>query len=218
MIYTDSNSRIETTDRRLIMFDWDGVLADSLDIFTTVFLQSCRQCGFHGLREPGQLMGLFDENLFQAMQKLGLGQEIIGQILVCFKRNMNTHVHEIKLFDGVAWALNTIARKHTVTIITSNISEIPLNVLAREGVKSVEQVLGAEIDTSKTRKIRQTISRYPDSQPFYVGDTKGDMLEGKEAGASTIAVTWGWHSMEKLDEGNPDYRVSSPRELAVLLG
>ena len=61
------------------------------------------------------------------------------------------------------------------------------------------------------------MSRNLDMPAFYVGDTKGDMIEGKQAGAVTVAVTWGWHSTEKLTEGSPDYMVHTPTELKNLL-
>lgn len=40
------------------------------------------------------------------------------------------------------------------------------------------------------------------------------MVEGREAGAHPIAVTWGWHTEERLIKGNPDYIAHSPQELA----
>ena len=33
---------------------------------------------------------------------------------------------------------------------------------------------------------------------WYVGDTVGDIVEGKESGVGTIAVTWGWQRLEAL--------------------
>lgn len=200
------------------MFDWDGVLADSLDVFTSVFVESCRQCHYDGFNEPGRLMGLFDGNMYETMGAMGLDRQRIGRILDRFRQNVASRIQEIRLFDGVAPALDAIARRHTVTIITSNVSAVPLEVLEREGIRCVAQVLGVDVDTSKIRKIRQVRSRYPDRPACYVGDTKGDMLEGREAGVLTVAVAWGWHGMEKLEEAKPDYRVASPEALAALLG
>lgn len=196
------------------MFDWDGVLADSLEVFTSIFLDACRQSQFLGLDKPGRLMGLFDGNMYAAMEALGLPREKISRILEHFRQGALARIDEIELFDGISGVLNAIAESNVVAIITSNLSAIPLNVLSRERIRCVAEVLGAEIDKSKVRKIRLTMSRYPSLPAFYVGDTKGDMLEGRSAGAKTIAVTWGWHRKEKLQEGTPDFVVRSPTELA----
>jgi phosphoglycolate phosphatase len=48
---------------------------------------------------------------------------------------------------------------------------------------------------------------------FYIGDTTGDILEAREAGVQTVAVTWGWHSREKLVAVHPDFLVDRPEEL-----
>ena len=61
------------------------------------------------------------------------------------------------------------------------------------------------------------MSRYQDLPGYYVGDTKGDMIEGKKAGALTVAVTWGWHTREKLADASPDHMVHTPAELVTLL-
>jgi phosphoglycolate phosphatase len=197
------------------MFDWDGVLADSLELFTSVFLESCHRCGFHSLDTPGRLMALFDGNLYTSLATLGLQRNTIRRILRHFKRDSLARLDEIRLFEGIPEALDAIGRGNTVIIVTANLSEIVWSVLRRDGVRCVEEVLGVEAGTSKVEKIRQARRRYPSLPAFYVGDTKGDMLEGRSAGTETIGVLWGWHPEEKLREGEPDFLVRSPRELAA---
>lgn len=196
------------------MFDWDGVLADSLAVFTAVFLDGCDRCGVHGLEAPGRLMALFDGNLYAGMQAAGMQRETVRRILRHFKRDTLARLDEIRLFEGIPGALEAIGRGNTVIIVTANLSEIVWSVLQRDGVHCVAEVMGVEAGTSKVEKIRQARRRYPSLPAFYVGDTKGDMLEGRSAGAETIAVLWGWHPEEKLREGEPDFLVRSPRDLA----
>jgi phosphoglycolate phosphatase len=61
------------------------------------------------------------------------------------------------------------------------------------------------------------MARYPGLSAYYIGDTKGDMIEGRKAGAITVAALWGWHAVEKLEEGAPDHFVRSPEALLDLL-
>ena len=93
-----------------------------------------------------------------------------------------------------------------------------LDAIARYPHPVSLKVLGAETDTSKIRKIQKTMRRFPSLPAYYVGDTKGDMIEGRSAGAKTVAVSWGWHPEEKLREGRPDFMIRSLIELATLLG
>ena len=81
----------------------------------------------------------------------------------------------------------------------------------------MKDVLGAEKERSKAIKIGDTMARHINQPAYYVGDTSGDIIEGKRAGAMTVAVTWGWHDVEKLEEASPDFIVSSPAELTALM-
>jgi len=62
-------------------------------------------------------------------------------------------------------------------------------------------------------------------EQWYVGDTVGDIVEGKAAGVRTIAagvrtiaVGWGWHDAERLLGASPDYLAQTPADLLEFLG
>jgi len=200
----------------LVMFDYDGVLVDSLAVFTSVFIASCRQNGYHGIDSQERLLRLFDGNLFEGMAGLGLDHQAIGRILNTFQADIGGHLDKVKLFDGMAEAITGISRRNTIVIITSNVSHIVRQVFWEKGIDSFDAVMGAEKEKSKTRKIKQAMTRYRKRPAYYIGDTLGDIIEGRKAGALTVAVTWGWHDKEKLKNAQPDFLVSSAEELTEL--
>ena len=59
----------------------------------------------------------------------------------------------------------------------------------------------------------------PDAAPesWFVGDTVGDMVEGREAGVGTIAAAWGWHTAAQLSGAAPDHLAAEPADLLMLL-
>jgi phosphoglycolate phosphatase len=201
----------------LVMFDYDGVIVDSFEVFSAAFLAACSKCGFHGITSRAHLMRLFDRNLFEALRDFDLEDCKIGRILQTFETEISGHLDTVKLFNGMAAALKAIAHDNHVFIITSNVSHLVARVLKTSGVDCFEDVLGAEKEKSKTKKIRQTKARYTSCPAYYVGDTTGDIIEGKKADTLTIAVTWGWHDAGKLAQADPDFIVSSPAELTELL-
>jgi phosphoglycolate phosphatase len=81
-------------------------------------------------------------------------------------------------------------------------------------------VLGADRMTSKTEKINHAMKVWgkETGETFYIGDTAGDVREARNAGVRSVAVTWGWHSEERLRTAGPDYIVRSPRDLVALDG
>ncbi len=200
------------------MFDYDGVIVDSADVFATTFLAACRSCGYAGIRTHEQVIRLFDGNFFEALARLGLSSEKIDEILGdAFKREVRKHIAKVKPFHGIHESLKALSRHNVLTVITSNASSMVKRLFEKEGIACFDEVVGAETERSKVKKIQKTISRHQGLPAYYVGDTKGDMIEGSKAGAVTIAVTWGWHSAEKLTEASPDYMVHTPAELEKLL-
>lgn len=201
----------------LVMFDYDGVIVDSLDVFTTRFTQACRENGFTEVKDPKDVIALFEGNVYATMVKRGLDIPTIDKILERYEALQSEQLMELELFTGIGEALLQISEKHDVYVITSNLSSATLRILKQNGIECVRDVIGAEIEKSKIKKIHTTMARHPGTPAYYVGDTKGDMIEGKAAGTQTIGVTWGWHSSAKLKEGAPDYLVSTPEELVKLL-
>jgi phosphoglycolate phosphatase/pyrophosphatase PpaX len=76
------------------------------------------------------------------------------------------------------------------------------------------------------------IPHKPDPTPFFmicdnleikpenslmVGDTELDILCGKKANAKTVAVTYGYRTIEKLREFSPDYLIDDLRKLKTVL-
>lgn len=201
----------------LIMFDFDGVIVDSLDVFTNAFLASCQACGYNGISTQEQFKTLLDGNFYEGLDQIGLSKQMINTILgERFSQEVQQGIHKITLFDDISRVLEHLAVRHVLIVITSNVSSMVQQFFDREKIHCFKSIMGAEVEKSKVNKIKKAIARHPDQPAYYVGDTRGDMIEGRQAGASTIAVTWGWHGKSKLKEANPDYMAHTPAELLRL--
>ena len=201
----------------LVMFDYDGVIVDSLEVFTSRFSQACRENGFKDIKASNDVLGLFEGNVYETMMRCGLDEPTIDNILKRYEILQGEQLANLALFDGIGQALQLISEKHQVYVITSNLSSATIRVLNQNGIKCFIDVIGAEKEKSKVKKIINTMSLHPGVPAYYVGDTKGDMIEGKKAGTQTIGVTWGWHTTLKLMEGSPDHLFNTPDELAGFL-
>lgn len=201
----------------LVMFDYDGVIVDSLEVFTSRFSQACRENGFKEVNAPKDVIGLFDGNVYETMISRGVDESTIDNILKRYEVLQGEQLADLELFNGIGEALERISEKHQVYVITSNLSSATIRILNQNGIECFKDVIGAEKEKSKIKKIRNTMSLHPGTPAYYVGDTKGDMIEGKNAGTQTIGVTWGWHTPQKIKEGFPDYLVDTPEELADFL-
>lgn len=201
----------------LIMFDFDGVIVDSLVFFNRDFIAACHEYGFDEIKGYRDVMSLFDDNVFEAMIKKGLDQATVDSILSSYEKKAQARGNMYKLFDGMDLALRQISENNQIYVITSNVSEVVAGVLQANGINYVNEVIGGDVEKSKVKKIKMLMAKYPEAKAYYVGDTAGDIIEGRQAGALTVGVGWGWHGAEKLNNNSPDYLVKSPAQLADLL-
>ena len=59
------------TSAPLLMLDHDGVVVDSLEVFSTAFIEACRQLGIAGVETQGDVLALFEGNVYESLRAAG---------------------------------------------------------------------------------------------------------------------------------------------------
>ncbi len=202
-------------DETILIFDFDGTLIDSLSVFHSCF----NRCYKSVTGRPGiaseEFLSLFDHNLYLSLSHRGIGEESLSQLKNCLAHMLGEHIGFCKLFDGIAPMIRELGNiGRTLYIVTSNLSSVVRPFLGRHDLDSCfRQVLGAELGMTKIEAIRSIKSEQAGKRKIYIGDTIGDMLEGKEAGCRTIGVCWGWHSGDRILSSGADALIHNPEEL-----
>lgn len=201
-------------DKRLFLFDCDGVLVDSLDVFEAAVLACLNAIGRPILRSRKDFLDLFEDNFYRAIARRGVDVEAFlraaGPILA------HVDFTRMKPADGLLPVIAALHRLHPLVIISSGGEKTIRGQLAHFGFNGLfETILGSDFLLSKIDKINHALSAFQADprQTYYVGDTAGDVREAKTAGIRTIAVTWGWHSRKRLLQASPDYIIDNPSEL-----
>lgn len=209
--------RVAPNRPRLIMFDFDGVVADSFDVFYEEFTSATRELGYDKLNSKESLLKLMEGNPIAGLIKMGFPVWKLKELGEKFAPRIEAANARVLPFEGMTALLTELAATHPTYVITSNQTRAVEQFLERHEVSGVCEVFGSDKESSKVKKIRKVRKRHPDHQGWYIGDTKGDMLEANHAGAITVAVTWGWHSEETLREGKPAHVVHDQEMLRTLL-
>ena len=126
---------------------------------------------------------------------------------------------EMTPFYDLVPVLDELKKDNVLVVISSNESQAIYTVLARhQFIGYFKEVLGSDFMFSKRGKIVHAMDRFQMERDstYYIGDTAGDIKEARMAGVRTVAVTWGWHSREKLEVARPDYLIDTPGELLHL--
>ena len=171
------------TPPAVLAFDYDGVIADSLEYFLRAFLGACRHHGYLQLRARNDFLAMFDTNMYDGMVRAGVAPEAVQPILRTMAESLESSEKGYALFDGMGEVLRELSDAAPLYVVTSNVGSVVEAHLRERGLTCFRDILGGDIDTSKSAKIRVLKGRYPQARLFYVGDTVGDMLEAREAGA-----------------------------------
>lgn len=201
----------------ILIFDYDGVFVDSMAVMLSIHNNLCDKYNLGDIKGEGAFKSMLDDNFFKSMAGLGVSERKIKACIDGFEKKALERKNEIKLFAGIKPMLDNLSKKYKMIIVTSSSSSVIIDFLEVNNIQHIDDVIGVEKEKSKVKKILSVKADYPDSEIYYIGDTKGDMIEGKKAGALTIATTWGFHSRARLETANPDYIVDAPMELADIL-
>ena len=201
-------------DRKLFLFDFDGVLADSLDLYAEAVARCLERIGTPIVKNREDYLALFEGNFYESMAARGVDLAAFAQAAKEILPGIDSGA--MKPFDGLIPVLDALQKDHLLAVISSNGSRTIRRMLERFGFDPYfEEVLGSDFLFSKKDKIDYALAKYgiPPERTFYIGDTTGDIVEARAAGVRTVAVTWGWHSRERLVAAHPDFLVETPEVL-----
>ncbi|QEY25134.1 HAD-IIIA family hydrolase [Neisseria zalophi] len=193
---------------RLIIFDWDGTLADTTIPIITTMQQTFIECG---LPEPKAetIRALIGFNLAVMVRRLapetepGL-QERIAQTYT--RHYLNPNNHNMKLFDSAIPCLQTLQAQGYWLAVATGKGRVGLD-------KAIKQTQTADFwlatvcaDESLSKPAPDMVWKLCDelgvdtAQAVVVGDTVHDLQMAANAGVRAIAVSTGAHSVEQLQQ------------------
>jgi len=202
---------------KLFLFDFDGVLVDSLGLYEKSVNVCLERIGMPPIASREEFLDLFEENFYGAIAKRGVD---VGEFMAASKAVTPTLDYSVtRPFSGLIPVLAELKKRHGLVIISSNSSFAIRLMLAKFGFDPYfDDILGADFNFSKIEKILYAKGHYGTNggHTFYVCDTAGDVREAREAGVKTVAVTWGWHPRERLERAGPDAFIEKPEDLLRL--
>lgn len=202
---------------RVIAFDFDGVIADTLDAYFPVFQACCAELGFRGPATLEAFLDVFDHNAVKGLIRAGVPFYKLKRLGRTLAPRVATLNQEVAPFPGIPALMQVLVARYPVYVVTSNVTEATTQFMARHGMEGLEDVIGADREASKIKKLRRIRKRHRGAAVWYIGDTRGDMVEARRAGTTAVAACWGWHSEARLSAAKPHYLVQSPEELGALL-
>jgi len=201
----------------IVIFDFDGVISDSLETVVENSRVICRRMGFDVEVSAQDVRTLPRVEFDELAVRLGIPADRSGEFMDAMLEMTSTN--NAPIFPGMAEVLGSV-RSRIVCVNTSNSAKAVEEFLARYGLRHlVESIYDKRFAPTKEATILAILDRYQAEtrEAVMVGDAASDVLAAKKSGVASGAVTWGYHSLELLESSFPDYLVRTPEELGNLL-
>ncbi len=199
----------------LVIFDFDGTLADSFPFFLEVFDTLADAHHFRRL-DRSRLEELRGADLPQLMRHLGMPRWKLVPVAMHFRTLMAQSIGRIRLFDGVPDVLHAAAADGVLLAIVSSNSEHNVRAVLGEDARLFSHFECGAALFGKRRRLRRVVksSGVPGERVLCVGDEVRDIDAAHAEGLDFGAVEWGYARPEALRARAPKLMFGSVAELA----
>lgn len=200
---------------KLVIFDLDGTLLDTVKDLGHATNFALRECGFpeRPINDYYKLCGRGIYNLFRGAVPEGKATEdTVKRMAELFLGYYDAHMCDDTLpYPGIIDMLHKITGAGVIPALASNKYQEGAEKLIRHFFGDVKflKILGqreGQPIKPDPAIVHQIMEERPDikiDEVMYVGDSDVDMQTGANAAVRTVGVTWGFRSREELEAGKP---------------
>ena len=206
--------------KSLLIFDLDGTLIDSVPDLANAVNATLADLGRDTFREDtirhwvGNGASVLMARALSGNTQIdaALPAELTQQALALFFNHYPTHAcQQTRAYEGVTKGLTQIKAAYTLAIVTNKPAEFVPDILTNLGWQGLfRKVLGG--DSLPTKKpdpapllhVCQQLG-FSTAQSYMIGDSKNDILAGKNAGIDTLAVSYGYNYGEDIRQSEPTH-------------
>lgn len=204
---------------RLVIFDFDGTLADSFPWFAAVLNDVALRWRFRPVAaaDAEWLRHASAGEILSHLRVPGWKAPLVARDL---RRRMAREIHRIRPFAGVEALLAELeGAGYALGIATSNTAE---NVRAVLGPRVLRRVRHLEAGVSihgKGARLRRMLKRagVPAAEAIYIGDEIRDIHAARAAGIAAGCVAWGYNRPAALWRARPDLLFDTVQEIPARL-
>jgi phosphoglycolate phosphatase len=196
----------DSTPPRLLVFDWDGTLMDSIGAIVECTKDTMRDLDLSGVREE-TIRGTIGLGLRETMEILcpGGGEAMFARILESYRKHwVATWRDRPLLFEGVGEMLEGLAGEGYLLAVATGKSRRGLEfALAQTGLGGVFHATRT-VDEAFSKPHPQMLLDILDElgvragEAVMIGDTTYDLEMAQNAGTAAVGVCTGSHCREEL--------------------
>ncbi len=191
---------------KLVIFDFDGTLADSFPWFVGIVNQIADKYRFKQIADH-EIDTLRGYDARKLMKHLGVAWWKMPMIARHVRKLMAGDIHHISLFDGVSDVLRRLSDDGVIlAVVSSNSQSNVLRVLGPSNAALISY-FGCGVSLfGKQAKFREILAKTGISphETLCIGDETRDIMAAKSENLACGAVTWGFATAESLRAHGPN--------------
>lgn len=203
---------------RLVVFDFDGTLADSFPRFLEA---AHKTTGTFGVAEvqPEMLDELRTMSAHEIMTRLAVPAWKVPMMMAYARWLLSRKIEAVSLFPGVRSALDALSSAGVRLAIVSSNSRITVrSVLGPHLLSKIDHFECGSSLFGKARKLVRVLEQLEISadEAVYVGDEIRDLHAARTAGIAFAAVGWGYTLQHALAAYAPEHMLSRISDIQSL--
>ncbi|NMG10946.1 HAD-IA family hydrolase [Brasilonema sp. UFV-L1] len=206
--------------QKVIIFDFDGTIADTVDALVGIANRLARDFGYIPITQE-ELALLRNLSSREIIKYSGISILKIPFLVKKVKSELKNKIKEIKPISGIQEALVVLNNEgYRLGIITSNSLENVTDFLKVNNLDNFFDFIYSGVTIFGKTTIINNVLKQKQIKPqevIYVGDETRDIEASKKANIKVIAVTWGFNSQEVLAKQNPDFLIHHPSQLLEVI-
>lgn len=200
-------------NNKIILFDFDGTIADSSTVILKVANQFAEKFGYKKVDDIDKFRNKGISELFKEFQVPLIK---LPFFLVQYRKEYRKEIANVTPIIGIPSALKNIKREgYKFGIITSNSRKNVIIFLEKFKLNFFDYIYADIGFFRKSGAIKKCLKRnkIDSSKVLLIGDETRDIEAARKNGIKVIAVTWGMQSKEMLKKFYPDCIVDSSQDL-----
>lgn len=204
---------------RLLLFDFDGTIADTFDDGFAILNQLAVEFGFRPLLKE-DLEKARDMRTRELMKFLGIPMRKMSRIARRGSEELHARMPGVKPLEGLPGLLRELhAAGYQLGIVTSNTEANVRLFLQKFDLDLFDFIRSSSKLLGKAHEIKGVIKsrRIPARDILFIGDETRDIEASQKAGIRIAAVTWGYNSRRSIEAMKPDHVFDRADELGAML-
>jgi HAD superfamily hydrolase (TIGR01549 family) len=202
-----------------VIFDFDGTLANSVDLMFELYNTHVGEFGYLPIKRT-EFSALRKMGYAKAMRLKKIKARRLPKIAMVLSKEMHGKMDVVKPYVGIVKMLNELkSAGYSIGVLTSNQSSLVQEFFNKHGFPEFDFVVSEKTIFGKHKALKRIIKSYEldKDKVMYVGDEPRDVAASHKVNIRAVGVVWGLAGEEGFEKNKPDYSVKTPEELLSLI-